>query len=962
MARHLLLALFLLPSLLSSQTVYVKPNGSGSGSSWNTAAGDLKAVLDNATPGTQVWIKSGTYYPTTCTNCSVAERSISFVVPTGVSVYGGFSGIETNLSQRILATASPTILSGDIDQNGLTNNNSFGVVRMANADSLTILDGLTIKDGLADDSAFGWAVYSNSGAGLYVDAVNNGLSFGPIIRHCIFSGNTAIKNGAGVYFDAANDGIVTPTLEDVHFENNFAGKGGALSINVSFDGNATINMNGCTFISNSADLDPDGEGGAIYFLTQQLGQVTGTISNCSFENNYAIKHGGAVMLSVSNHGLSTVQWDNCLLDGNNSFVGGAFFADASFVGNFSDDIANTVFSNNESSSAGGAMYIEAAFSGVSDYSLTQCDFISNISQEAGGAIENNAVQGEIIPTITGCRFLNNVAVTYGGAIYNQGKAGICSPNIRNCIIAGNTGYSCSGIYNLGSELGIASPQIINCTFYDNHAVLAAGAIYCNAGDPQTGTSSANIANCVFFGNTAAFGSVLRNVYGSPTLNNCMFDVANVDSLQSGPGSAAVFGVGLQFNANPEFINALIGDLRLDSNSGGVDNGNNGYIAGLTVDIDSTQRIYNSLVDLGAYEYTPNQELPYIVTQPTPTVTMCQGLNMELSVVASGPPSFTYQWYLNDSAINGADQSTLTINNIALNQNGLYTCQIGDGNNNNLVTSEPTEVTVLPIVEPQATIIASATEACPGDTIFLTSSVQNPGNAPTYSWTVGGIALGGSEASQVWIAGNNSTTLGLSMVSNAQCLMGSPAIAAPVQIQVSQLITPILTITADQTTIGSGSEGILFTATGSGGGNQPTYQWYLNNSPVNGAAGSTWYYNNWSDNDQVYCIMTTSLTCASADAAQSTSISILINGTDNWLTQNLIVSPNPVRAGGIVELSHYYPGQWKLANKQGIHISLHKRSELQLEIPEVLPTDVYELYLLDDRGMPIYSTLIVVLEE
>ena len=97
------------PAYADALRCYVKADAAGSntGGSWENAYTDLQSAL-GASPCTEVWVAGGTYVPTTGT-----DRAISFVLKTGVAIYGGFAGGETLLSQRNLV-ANPTILSGDI--------------------------------------------------------------------------------------------------------------------------------------------------------------------------------------------------------------------------------------------------------------------------------------------------------------------------------------------------------------------------------------------------------------------------------------------------------------------------------------------------------------------------------------------------------------------------------------------------------------------------------------------------------------------------------------------------------------------------------------------------------------------------------------------------------------------------------------------------------------------------------
>src|SRR5262245_4911945 len=105
------LSLWLVPSLpaRAAGIIFVVPGGASAqtGASWSDAK-DLQAALTAATSGDQIWVKAGTYKPTTGTN-----RSATFQLKNGVALYGGFAGTESSLIQRD-PTLNVTILSGDL--------------------------------------------------------------------------------------------------------------------------------------------------------------------------------------------------------------------------------------------------------------------------------------------------------------------------------------------------------------------------------------------------------------------------------------------------------------------------------------------------------------------------------------------------------------------------------------------------------------------------------------------------------------------------------------------------------------------------------------------------------------------------------------------------------------------------------------------------------------------------------
>ncbi|MDO8971586.1 MAG: hypothetical protein Q7U74_12905, partial [Saprospiraceae bacterium] len=97
---------------LNAQTLYVNLNATGSanGLSWANAFVSLDAALAVSAPGQEIWVSAGTYKPVS-----------SFLLQTGVSLYGGFSGTETALNQRN-PNLNVTTLSGDILGNDIVGN------------------------------------------------------------------------------------------------------------------------------------------------------------------------------------------------------------------------------------------------------------------------------------------------------------------------------------------------------------------------------------------------------------------------------------------------------------------------------------------------------------------------------------------------------------------------------------------------------------------------------------------------------------------------------------------------------------------------------------------------------------------------------------------------------------------------------------------------------------------------
>ncbi len=290
-------------------TLYVRSTASGAnnGTSWANAYTRLQDALAVAASGDQVWVASGTYKPSTTGN-----RSQSFNVSSGVSLYGGFDGTESSLVERS-ATAAPTILSGDLlgNDNGSRArteatrlDNTYNVVRVSGASSPVTFDRLTIQSGHSE-------TYGDSydrGAGIHFLA----SSVGNVeITNCIIRWNTA-RSSAGWFDDSNHAFIVTAT----QLVENQTERGGA----AGFGGGFTIRNS--SFVGNRTENSRDGyQWGGGLFIANGIGHVI----NCLFSSNHAAEegggvynHGNATFINCTFHGNSAGRWSSALHDRTNS--------------------------------------------------------------------------------------------------------------------------------------------------------------------------------------------------------------------------------------------------------------------------------------------------------------------------------------------------------------------------------------------------------------------------------------------------------------------------------------------------------------------------------------------------------------------------------------------------------------------------------------------------------------------
>jgi len=65
----------------------------GDGKSWATALNTVQAAIDSASSGEEIWVATGSYSPG-------ANINSTFLMKTGLSMYGGFAGDEKSRNER----------------------------------------------------------------------------------------------------------------------------------------------------------------------------------------------------------------------------------------------------------------------------------------------------------------------------------------------------------------------------------------------------------------------------------------------------------------------------------------------------------------------------------------------------------------------------------------------------------------------------------------------------------------------------------------------------------------------------------------------------------------------------------------------------------------------------------------------------------------------------------------------
>lgn len=369
----------------ASRIRYVKVGGTGDGSSWDKASGDLQKMIDELAAvdaSGEVWVAAGEYRPTTQIIEGV-QYAASFRMRDGIDVYGGFDdeNPEDSKSKRVKGDmpwiyTNETILLGADYENGTATwaNNQWNVTSssrhvvwfapMAGEEDFkytTVLDGVTIKGGAANGGEGLADFATDKGGGVY-------MGLNATLQNSVITENTADDNGGGVFVNAGR--VVSCLI----YNNSATANGGGVFVS------------GAGLVNRSMVTENSAKNGAGVYLDKNNDEYpeeylilsTSVISNnTALENGAVYCNAGGVLLQntiVNNDCPSSVDASNP----NSSQTGGLYINKYAFV-------INSVLWNNSINKIDVPMYaLEATADNVR--------FYNNAISGTSNAVWNNIYQ------------------------------------------------------------------------------------------------------------------------------------------------------------------------------------------------------------------------------------------------------------------------------------------------------------------------------------------------------------------------------------------------------------------------------------------------------------------------------------------------------------------------------------------------------------------------------------------
>lgn len=597
--------------------LYVATGGTGNGSSWGSAMGNLHTALSAAAGCnsiTEIFVAAGTY--------NVGANS--FIMRNNLAIYGGFdplNGITDLTHNRIMPNASNgqgSILNGQNVRPVIWN-----VFTSATAiDNTAVLDGFTITGGS----------YSN-GAGIRNEYAS------PTLRNLVIRGNIASVSGAGIYNSASNPVISNSVISGNHVLNAASDVSGAGITNANFSTptiiNATITGNSLTsalgtirgagicnqgfsvpVVYNSiiwnnlknnnptlAGADIENNGGNITLknsITQ--GYTTGNTADNNLANTDPLFVGTDFQLSNTSPAINA---------GSNTFYPGLSAATKDLAGNprlaglvidmganenqsvITPDANLTVyvregFAGNGSSWANATSNLQGAinsgatkvFVAVGSYSVP---LPNSFRLKTGVAVYGGFDPVNGITDLTHNRILPNRGMG-DGSVLTANNAGRVMENISCDNTAVLDGFTITGGYAETWSAGIynhhnASPTLTNLVIKGNTSYYVGNSTSYGGGIACWVQSSPIISNVIIKGNSAKIGAgVFVQGYSHPVITNTLITDNHVSTGGTGGGIAL----------DNVDVSTTLHNVTIAGNTGGVADA-------LAINNTNTMDIKNSIV-------------------------------------------------------------------------------------------------------------------------------------------------------------------------------------------------------------------------------------------------------------------------------------------------------------------------------------------------------------------------------
>ena len=730
----LLLLLLTAPLLPAQNTWYVNRSATGNatGQSWADAFPDLKMALTQAQAGDAIWVAQGTYVPDTGSN-----RDETFLLKSGVQLFGGFAGIESAVNQRNISE-HPVVLSGNIGNAADSTDNSYTILTLFFPDANTRIDGFIFDHGYAvSDTNY----YYNSpvlcGAAVYIHG-ENGKAL-PVFANCTFQHNTAVSNGGAIYVNGQGTKESLPIFQNCVFFNNqsLQRHGGAISLMGGSKLDRGIEFDHCRFESNRATL----QGGGIYF-EHTIGNHTIDFIKCQAIKNKSETIGGFFQLWDDGVDLR-ITIDSCDFIGNvsNGTVVMCHFRITTSLGKTIFRISNSNIKENIQSNAvvstGGLFYFNKKSIAFLDTTIivhntfedNQSDFLVNTrAKNRYQIIKNNLYKNNFLPFEGSLQIISN-------SIESNIEKNIITNNTGSAIyinVTNQPGSKCIIENNIFTENKLTDtilPNAVNSSAFirlstdttNNNLIFRNNIVANNYDFKRTPVSGYEKNRSVLLYNNIITGNkdFLTNQPILPfNINQDSFFLSHnlTDVTCDQLPATTICGPGNVLASDALFVNPAQQDFHLQPCSPAIDKGLSAVAGAL--DFDGNTRVLGSAVDIGPFEHPA-----YQLTQDPVVDISCSDNTGSVSFnPENGCPPYYFNWQQG-------------------NQSGTGTSGLEPGAYAFTITDTKGKIILQDVVVPEPTLLLTNVQITPSTTLSpgngtIQVNIQSGDGPFTFIWSNG----------------------------------------------------------------------------------------------------------------------------------------------------------------------------------------------------------------------------------
>ncbi|MBK7173709.1 MAG: T9SS type A sorting domain-containing protein [Bacteroidales bacterium] len=276
--------------------------------------------------------------------------------------------------------------------------------------------------------------------------------------------------------------------------------------------------------------------------------------------------------------------------------------------------------------------------------------------------------------------------------------------------------------------------------------------------------------------------------------------------------------------------------------------------------------------LGSAVITEIPAIPVSVAISASSTNVCSGTTVNFTAVpTNGGAAPTYQWYVNGTAVGTNADNFSYVPLDAEQVSVVMTSNLGGCLSSNPATSNVITMSVVASGPAGVSIAASANPSCGSETVTFTATPTN-GGTPSYQWYLNG-STAGLDQSTFSVIPATGDQVYVIMTSSLACATGSPVTSNTVTMTVDVPVPASVSHIVPVTTVCAGTS-VTFTASATNGGATPIFQWYVNGTP-SGTNSNEFTYTP-ANNDQVYVMMTSSLSCTTGSPATSATTTMTVN--------------------------------------------------------------------------------------